>query len=59
MEFWNVVMLIILVYVCVYGIVSRICKSFETVAMAKAYIKYIEAGGTLPFEDLTPKVKAK
>lgn len=52
MEFWNVVMLIILGYVCVYGIVNRICKAIETAAMAQSYVKYVEAGGKLPFEDL-------
>lgn len=55
MEIWNVVLLIILGYICVYGIVNRICKTWETVAMAKAYVKYVEAGGQLPFDELNPK----
>ena len=58
MEFWNVVMLIILGYVCVYGIVNRICKAFETAALSKSYIKYVEAGGTLPFDELAKNSKS-
>lgn len=55
MEIWNIVLLIILGYGCVQGVVNRICKTWETVAMAKSYVKYVEAGGQLPFDALNPK----
>ena len=58
MEFWNIVMLVILGYVCVYGIVNRICKAIETVAMAQSYVKYVEAGGKLPFDELAKNGKS-
>lgn len=58
MEFWNVVMIIILGYVCVYGIVNRICKAIETAAMAQSYVKYVEAGGQLPFDELAKNSKS-
>ena len=57
MEFWNIVMLIILGYFCVYGIVNRICKTFETIAMAKAYVKYVDGDGKLTFEDIAKSTR--
>ena len=44
-------LLAILIFVCVFAIVDRICRCFETCHTAKAFEKFMENGGEKP-EDL-------
>lgn len=38
---FELALLIILVYLCVWGIINRICRCIETTAIAKAYGGYL------------------
>lgn len=44
MASWEIGLLITIVYVCVYGVVNRICKCVETCAAAKSHRVWVANG---------------
>ena len=42
MELLKISLLIMLVYLCIYGVTNRICRCFEHCATAKSYEKFVE-----------------
>ncbi len=42
MNFLNLILLILLVTLCIYAVIDRVCKCFENCAHAKAYSTFLE-----------------
>lgn len=50
MTFGQIICVSIIVYLCVYALISRICKTVEHCATIKAYEEYLVSGGK-PLEE--------
>lgn len=44
-------LLIIMIYICVYGIVNRICKCIEYCSVGKVYKEQLKAGNDISGKD--------
>ena len=44
MTFWHIVIAFVIVYLCVYALIGRICQCIEHCATARAYSKFRENG---------------
>lgn len=47
MNFLQIVVAVIILYLCIYALINRVCKCIEHCATARAYSKFREMGGTL------------
>lgn len=47
------IMLFIILYLCVYALISRVCKCIEHCATARAYSKFRENGVMVKMDDVT------
>lgn len=47
----------LIIYLCVYALISRICQCVEYCAIAKAYCRYLEQDSTVNVSDIKEKIK--
>lgn len=52
MTFGQLVIAFIIVYLCAYALISRVCKCIEHCATARAYSKFKENGVMVKFDDV-------
>lgn len=57
MTFWQMVIAFIVVYLCVYALISRICQCIEHCATARAYSKFRENGVLVKMDDVEAGIK--
>lgn len=50
-QFSQLIMFMIVVYICVYGVVARICRCIEACATARSYNKALEYSKSKELED--------
>ena len=50
MELFKIAIFVVIVFICTFTIIDRICKCFEQCAMSKAYGKYIGKQNAYCFE---------
>ena len=48
----NPVLWFLIVYICVYALINRVCQCIEHCATAKAYSKFRESGMQLKMDDI-------
>ena len=60
MTFVQIVIAFLIVYICVYALINRVCQCIEHCATAKAYSKFRESGMQLKMDDIEAGIqKAK
>ncbi len=52
MTFVQIVIAFLIVYICVYTLINRVCQCIEHCATAKAYSKFRESGMQLKMDDI-------
>ena len=52
MTFVQIVIAFLIVYICVYALINRVCQCIEHCATAKAYSKFRESGLQLKMDDI-------
>lgn len=52
MTFVQIVVAFLIVYICVYALINRVCQCIEHCATAKAYSKFRESGMQLKMDDI-------
>lgn len=52
MTFVQIVIAFLIVYICVYALINRVCQCIEHCATAKAYSKFRESGMQLKMDDI-------
>ena len=52
MNFLQIVMAVIILYLCVYALINRVCKCVEHCATARAYSKFRENGVLVKMDDV-------
>ena len=52
MTFVQIVIAYLIVYICVYALINRVCQCIEHCATAKAYSKFRESGMQLKMDDI-------
>ena len=52
MTFVQIVIAFLIVYICVYALINRVCQCIEHCATAKAYSKFRESGMQLKMYDI-------
>lgn len=52
MTFVQIVIAFLIVYICVYALIDRVCQCIEHCATAKAYSKFRESGMQLKMDDI-------
>ena len=52
MTFVQIVIAFLIVYICVYALINRVCQCIEHCATAKAYSKFRERGMQLKMDDI-------
>lgn len=52
MTFVQIVIAFLIVYICVYALINRVCQCIEHCATAKAYSKFRESGMQLKMDDV-------
>lgn len=52
MTFVQIVIAFLIVYICVYALINRVCQCIEHCATAKAYFKFRESGMQLKMDDI-------
>lgn len=52
MTLFQQITLLIILYLCVYALISRVCKCIEHCATARAYSKFHENGIQLKMDDV-------
>ena len=52
MTFVQIVIAFLIVYICVYALINRVCQCIEHCATAKAYSKFRENGMQLKMDDI-------
>lgn len=52
MIFVQIVIAFLIVYICVYALINRVCQCIEHCATAKAYSKFRESGMQLKMDDI-------
>ena len=57
MTFWQMVIAFIVVYLCVYAFIDRICQCIEHCATARAYSKFCENGVLVKMDDVEAGIK--
>lgn len=57
MTFWQMVIAFIVIYLCVYALIGRICQCIEHCATARAYSKFRENGVPLKMDDVEAGIK--
>lgn len=57
MIFIQYVIAFLIVYLCVYSMINRVCQCIEHCATAKAYSKFRECGMSLKMDDVEAGIK--
>ena len=57
MTFWQMVIAFIVVYLCVYALIDRICQCIEHCATARAYSKFRENGVLVTMDAVEAGIK--
>ena len=57
MTFGQVIIAFVIVYLCVYALIDRICQCIEHCATARAYSKFRENGVLIKMDDVEAGVK--
>ena len=52
MKIVQIVIAFLIVYICVYALINRVCQCIEHCATAKAYSKFRESGMQLKMDDI-------
>lgn len=52
MTFVQIVIAFLIIYICVYALINRVCQCIEHCATAKAYSKFRESGMQLKMDDI-------
>lgn len=52
MNFMQIVVAVIILYLCVYALINRVCKCVEHCATARAYSKFRENGVLVKMDDV-------
>lgn len=52
MTFVQIVIAFLIVYICVYALINRVCQCIEHCATAKAYSKFRESGMQLKMDGI-------
>lgn len=52
MTFVQIVIAFLIVHICVYALINRVCQCIEHCATAKAYSKFRESGMQLKMDDI-------
>ena len=52
MTFVQIVIAFLIVYICVYALINRVCQCIEHCATARAYSKFRESGMQLKMDDI-------
>ena len=52
MSFVQYVIAFLILYICVYALINRVCQCIEHCATAKAYSKFRESGMQLKMDDI-------
>lgn len=57
MTFMQMVIAFVIVYICVYALIGRICQCIEHCATARAYSKFRENGVPVKMDDVEAGIK--
>lgn len=52
MNFLQIVVAVIILYLCIYALINRVCKCIEHCATARAYSKFRENGVLVKMDDV-------
>ena len=56
MNFLQIVVAVIILYLCIYALINRVCKCIEHCATARAYSKFRENGVLVKMDDVERQV---
>lgn len=57
MPFIQIVIIFVVLYLCVYALINRVCQCIEHCATAKAYSKFRENGVLVKMDDVEAGIK--
>ena len=57
MTFVQIVIAFLIVYICVYALINRVCQCIEHCATARAYSKFRENGVLVKIDDVEAGIK--
>ncbi len=57
MTFVQIVIAFLIVYICVYALINRVCQCIEHCATARAYSKFRENGVLVKMDDVEAGIK--
>ena len=57
MTFWQMVITFVVVYICIYALIDRICQCIEHCATARAYSKFRENGVLVTMDAVEAGIK--
>lgn len=56
MTLLQLILIIIVLYLCIYALISRVCKCVEHCATARAYSKFRENGIMIKMDDIEARI---
>lgn len=57
MTFAQIVIVFLIIYICIYALINRVCQCIEHCATARAYSKFRENGVLVKMDDVEAGIK--